>query len=84
MGESLLLTSVAGFAGLAAGVGLLQLVDMMLQSVPSETMFFRSPQISFGTAMAATAVLLIAGMLAGMLPAWRALQIKAIDAIREE
>jgi len=27
---------------------------------------------------------LIAGMLAGMLPAWRALQIKAIDAIREE
>ena len=84
MGESLLLTSVAGFTGLAAGVGLLQLVDMMLQSVPSETMFFRSPQISFGTAMAATAVLLIAGMLAGMLPAWRALQIKAIDAIREE
>ena len=84
MSESLLLTSIAGFMGLAAGVGLLQLVDTIFLNVPSETMFFRSPQISFGTALTATTVLLVAGMLAGMLPAWRALQIKAIDAIREE
>ena len=34
--------------------------------------------------IALVAVLLFCGLFAGAIPAWRALQIKAIDAIREE
>ena len=34
--------------------------------------------------MFVTFILLLAGLLAGLIPAWRAMQIKAIDAIREE
>ena len=40
--------------------------------------------IHIGAAVAATVVLLISGLMAGLIPAWRAMQIKAIDAIREE
>lgn len=50
----------------------------------SGKIFFGSPQIPFSTAIMASAVLLVLGTLAGLLPAYRALQIKAIDAIREE
>lgn len=84
MNESLVLTALAGFFGLAFGVGLLSVVDSLLSAASSGDIFFQHPQIPFGTAIAATIVLLICGMLAGIIPAWRALQVKAIDAIREE
>jgi len=40
--------------------------------------------ISFGTGMSALAILVIGSLLAGIIPAFRALKIKAVDAIREE
>jgi putative ABC transport system permease protein len=42
------------------------------------------PVISFGLAISAMVVLVLSGIAAGLLPAWRALKIKAIDAIRDE
>lgn len=84
MSESLVLTTFAGFFGLACGVGLLSGVDSMLSVNMSEDTFFRHPQIPFYIAVIAGSVLLICGLLAGVIPAWRALQVKAIDAIREE
>ena len=85
MSESLTLTAMAGMLGLSAGVFLLDLVDRILSAQTSsiaEVMLH--PSVKIGTAVAATIVLLICGLLAGLIPAWRAMQIKAIDAIREE
>ena len=86
MSESLLLTSMAGILGLCLGVFLLDVVNGLLTANKAATSdsFFDNPQIHIGTALAATGVLLFCGLLAGLIPAWRALQIKAIDAIREE
>ncbi|GHU97011.1 hypothetical protein FACS1894156_8530 [Bacteroidia bacterium] len=84
MTESLLLTALAGLLGLSAGVGLLSLVDTLLSANPDPDMFFVNPHIDFGAATTASIVLLFCGMLAGVIPTWRALKIKAIDAIREE
>ena len=53
------------------------------QEVTRET-FFINPGVDIDTALYASGVLLISGMVAGLIPAWRAMQIKAIDAIREE
>lgn len=85
MSESLLLTSMAGLLGLSLGVFILDVVDKVTSAQPaSQGTFFLNPQVSINTAVAATIVLLISGLLAGLIPAWRAMQIKAIDAIREE
>jgi putative ABC transport system permease protein len=86
MSESLLLTALAGLLGLSLGVFILDVVNRILIAQPpsdSET-FFENPSVSIQTALAATAVLLFCGLLAGLIPAWRAMKIKAIDAIREE
>ncbi|MDR3251843.1 MAG: ABC transporter permease [Tannerella sp.] len=84
MSESLLLTAMAGLLGLSAGVFILDMVDKILIANPSDESALRHPGVDMGTAVAATVVLLICGLLSGLIPAWRAMQIKAIDAIREE
>ena len=83
MSESLLITAMAGLMGLTVGVFLLDMVDQLIGDPVGETMLLH-PAVSIQVALAATSILLLAGLLAGLLPAWRAMQIKAIDAIREE
>jgi putative ABC transport system permease protein len=81
--ETLVLTSIAGLLGLCFGVLCLYLADVYwLQD--AENIFLSEPVISFGTAVTSTVILLICGLVAGSIPASRALRIKAIDAIREE
>ena len=83
MSESLLITAMAGLIGLTVGVFLLDMVDQLIGDPVGETMLLH-PAVSIQVALAATSILLLAGLLAGLIPAWRAMQIKAIDAIREE
>ena len=64
-------------------MGVLVVVSQVV-AASSGDMPFRDPQISFGIAVAALVVVIVAGVLAGWLPAKRALQIKAIDALRDE
>jgi putative ABC transport system permease protein len=82
--ESTVLTVAAGFLGLAFGVLVLDLADKLLLQNMTGEVFFKNPQINFTVALSAAAIILLCGVLAGILPAYRALQIKAIDAIREE
>ena len=86
MSESLVLTALAGLLGLSAGVFLLDCMDKILiaQDASGDEALLLHPGVSIQVACAATAVLLFCGLLAGLIPAWRAMQIKAIDAIREE
>jgi len=85
--ESVVLTTVAGYIGLSLGVGLLELVSRALANQatkPGENIFFTNPEVSLTVAISALVVLIIAGLFAGMIPASRAIQIKPIDALREE
>lgn len=83
--ESFVLTSIAGFSGFVAGVFILEIVNkIMSMGGPGEGGFFIPPFVSFDTAVTAMLILIISGILSGLLPAMRALKIKAIDAIREE
>ena len=84
LSESLLLTTLAGLVGLCIGVGIMAVVAMVTSNMLSDNMMFQDPNLGFGAAIAATIIVIISGLLAGVLPAWRAIQIKAIDAIREE
>jgi putative ABC transport system permease protein len=84
--ESVALTTVAGYIGLSLGVGLLELINKIMESQPknSDEVFFRHPEVSISIAVASLLVLIIAGLFAGSIPAKRALQIKPIEALREE
>ncbi|MCD8176799.1 MAG: ABC transporter permease [Tannerellaceae bacterium] len=85
MSESLMLTAIAGMMGLSLGVFILDLISRAMGTDNgSDGTFFENPEIHIGTAVIATVVLLASGLFAGLIPTWRALQIKAIDAIREE
>ena len=84
MSESLVLTFLAGIFGIVLGVGVLAIVSQILAANPSDKMPLSNPQISFGIAIAALMVIVVAGLVAGWLPSKRALQIKAIDALRDE
>ena len=82
--ESLLLTILAGIVGLVIGVAIMAVVSGFVGNTPSENVMFLDPQIGFSAAIAATVIIIISGLLSGVLPAMRAIQIRAIDAIREE
>lgn len=79
MQESVFITGVAGYIGLVLGVGLLELISPHIQ-----TQFFRNPEANLGIAISATFVLIIAGMIAGYVPARRAAAIKPVEALRDE
>jgi putative ABC transport system permease protein len=49
-----------------------------------DTTVFHNPTVDLGTALAATAVLVIAGVFAGYFPARKAVKISAVDAMRME
>lgn len=86
LSESFVLTFIAGVMGLAAAVGVLSLVDSIYyQAVTvAQDGFEITWQISFGTGILALLILVSGSLLAGIIPATRALKIKAVDAIREE
>jgi putative ABC transport system permease protein len=84
--ESVALTTVAGYIGLSLGVGLLELINKVMEASPKDSneVFFRNPEVSITVAVSALVVLIIAGLFAGSIPAKRALQIRPIEALREE
>ena len=55
-----------------------------LENVAQQTSPDSTFQISFGIAIGATAMLATLGIVAGLAPAFRAMAIKPVDAMREE
>lgn len=76
--EAIFITSLAGYAGLAAGVGVLAVLGQM------EVQYFRHPQINIWVGLGATAVLILAGALAGWLPARQAARIHPVEAMKAD
>ena len=82
LSESFLLTFIAGILGLAAGVGLLSVSEKLIAAGMDGGM--QPLQITFGLGITATLIIIAGSLLAGIIPASRAMKIKAVDAIREE
>ena len=78
--EAILITAVSGLMGLSAAMGL---VHIIREHVPA-TDYFRDPTVDLGTVLAATLVLVIAGVLSGVVPAYRAAQVSPVVALRDE
>ena len=77
--EALLLTGISGYGGLLVGIALL---DVVSRFVP-ENDYLREPDVDLGVAFAATALLVVAGCIAGLVPALRAASVNPIEALRD-
>lgn len=84
MHESLVITCVAGYTGLVAGVALLEVVKAVLINTGKGNGMFSSPFIDIGTAFYALAVLVVIGALAALLPALKAASVNPIVALQDE
>jgi putative ABC transport system permease protein len=78
--ESVIITAFAGYVGLVAGVGLLELAGKF---IPADE-YFSNPEINLNIAISATILLVIAGAIAGYVPARKASSVKPVVALRDE
>ncbi len=76
MQEAIFITAISGYLGLLLGVGILELVGPSLKKY-----FILNPGVSTPVVIGATITLIIAGMIAGYLPAKRAANIKPVVAL---
>jgi putative ABC transport system permease protein len=76
MQEAIFITTISGFIGLLIGVGILKIVGPTL-----EKFFILNPGVSQPVVVGATVTLILAGMIAGYLPAKRAAMIKPVVAL---
>ena len=79
--ECLVLTTIAGLAGLSFGVGVLNIADTLISASQERECGFI---IELSTGIGVTIVLAVLGVLAALAPALRAMAIKPIEAMREE
>ncbi|SFC87565.1 ABC transporter permease [Algibacter pectinivorans] len=77
--ESIFITAIAGYVGLLLGIGVLEIVKPYLVEY-----FIKDPGVSNSLVVGATLTLIIAGAIAGYLPAKKASEIKPIVALRND
>ena len=77
--ESIFVTAIAGFLGLLFSMALLEFAGPYI-----ETAYISNPSVDFSVAITTVVILVVAGAVAGFFPAYRAANIKPIDALRDE
>jgi len=82
--ESVTLTIIAGSFGLVLGVFLLEMINKVLVSSGGDGEMFKNPEVDIQVAVTALIVLIISGLIAGLIPARKAVGMKPVDALRYE
>ena len=77
--ESIFVTAISGFGGLIFSMALLEIVGPNV-----EVDYVVNPSVNFNVAFATVLVLILAGTLAGFVPAWRAAKVQVIESLRDE
>ncbi|WP_300725127.1 ABC transporter permease [uncultured Bacteroides sp.] len=87
--ESVIITTFFGYIGMVAGIAVTEYMNIvagkqtMDMGVFSMT-FFENPTVDLSVAIEATVTLIIAGTLAGLFPARKAVRIRPIEALRAD
>jgi putative ABC transport system permease protein len=84
--EATVLTGLAGYLGLVAGVVVVEGTALLMARLPpgQGPSFFGQPQVDLGIAVLAAVVLTVAGALAGLAPARSAVSIRPVEALAHE
>ncbi len=84
LSESLLLTFSAGFLGLMTGLITIFFVRDSLAATADNGDMITNPYVPFSLAIIALLILITGGLLAGYVPVKKAIQVKAIEALRSD
>ncbi len=87
--ESIIITALFGYFGMVFGIGIVEIAnaitEMMAQGAdPGSPTIFKNPNVDIGIIVQATAVLIVAGVIAGSIPAIRAVRVSPVEAMRAE
>ncbi len=82
--ESVVITAVAGYIGLMAGIGLIEGLNYALKKFEAEGEFFANPEVNTTVAISALILLIISGAIAGIIPAAKAAAVRPVVALRDE
>lgn len=87
--ESVAITIVFGYIGMFFGIGLTQLINFILGNIASNNgeedfTIFKDPTVDMDIVLMATLVMVIAGVIAGYVPAKRAVSIKPVEALAQQ
>jgi len=89
--ESIVITSLFGYLGMMFGIGLLELINFAINSNQKAAAdgersisIFMNPTVDLNIIFVATIILILAGLIAGYIPARKAVRIKPIEAMRAE
>ena len=84
--ESLVITTIFGYIGMICGVGVMEIVNMIMESSggmsdPNGMSVFVNPSVDISIVITATLVLIVSGVAAGFAPAWNSVKVKPIEAM---
>jgi len=86
--ESILITTFFGYIGMMMGIGLTEVVNFIMEKSAAGggdgMTVFKNPTVELSYVLISTSILIISGVIAGYMPARRAVRIKPIEAMRED
>ena len=90
--ESILITAIFGYIGMMAGIVLTEVANFIMEQSAAQQVtgdgpqmsIFKDPTVNIGIVLISTAILIIAGVVAGYMPAYKAVKVKPIEAMRKD
>lgn len=93
--EAVIITAIFGYIGMMFGIGLTELINFVMEQSSNaaastagddemQMSVFKNPTVGLGYVFFATTLLIIAGVIAGYMPARKAVSVKPIEAMRQE
>lgn len=85
--ESVIITTIFGYIGMILGITTTEIMSYYADAQvrePGTPVIFLNPTVGMGSVIGATLTLIISGVIAGLIPAIRAVRVRPIEAMRAE
>ncbi|MFK8104100.1 MAG: ABC transporter permease [Saprospiraceae bacterium] len=80
--EAIFLTGIAGYVGLASGLGIIYGLQQIMVQNDIEIEYFRNPEVNTSVVVAALFILILSGAVAGLIPALQAVRVNPVTAMK--